>query len=363
VSPSQHIRFCTSRDNVRIAYATCGSGPPLIKALHFGTHLELDWENPVWAPWLDTLARGRTLIRYDPRGCGLSDADVADFSFERHVDDLAAVADACGAERFALFGMTGGGAVSVAYAAQYPERVTALVLHGAFVRGRTARSITPEQKMEAETLLNLIELGWAKDDPAFRQLYSSQFLPEGTAEQFRSFNDLMRRSASPANAARLLRALHGVDVSGLAPRVRCPTLVLHARGDTRVPFEEGRALAAKIPNARFVPLDSRNHLLLQQEPAWRIMLAELEAFLPGVKSRAMKRTDAPFAGLTAREQEVLELVAQGADNRTIGERLGMSDKTVRNNISNILDKLGVPTRAQAIVRARDAGFGMQRRAD
>jgi DNA-binding NarL/FixJ family response regulator len=139
--------------------------------------------------------------------------------------------------------------------------------------------------------------------------------------------------------------------------------VLHAREDTRVPFEEGRALAAKIPNARFVPLDSRNHLLLQQEPAWRTMLAELHAFLPGARSRGPKRANAAFGGLTAREQEVLELVAQGADNRMIGVRLGMSDKTVRNNVCNILDKLGVPTRAQAIVRARAAGFGTHPRAD
>jgi pimeloyl-ACP methyl ester carboxylesterase/DNA-binding CsgD family transcriptional regulator len=358
MSTNQHIRFCRSSDNVRIAYATCGKGPPLVKALHFGTHLELDWRNPVWAPWLDALARDRMLIRYDPRGCGLSDTGIGDYSFERHVDDLAAVVDACGLKRFALFGMTGGGAVSVAYAARYPERVSALVLHGAFLRGRTARSTTSEEKAESETLLNLIELGWGKDDPAFRQLYSSQFLPDGTAEQFRSFNDHMRRSASPENAARLLRTLHAADVRELAPRVRCPTLVLHSREDTRVPFEEGRALAAQIPTARFVPLDSRNHLLLQQEPAWRTMLAELDAFLPTGRSRGPQRARAAFGGLTAREQEVLELVAQGADNRSIAGRLGMSEKTVRNNVSIILDKLGVPSRAQAIVRARDAGFGI-----
>lgn len=355
--PRQHIQFCTSRDKVRIAYAICGDGPPLVRALQWGTHLELDSQSPVWRPWLSALSAGNTLIRYDARGCGLSDRDVEDFSSERHLEDLEAVIEACGLRRFALIGMTGGSFSSVSYATRCPDRVSHLVLYGAYLRGRIARSTTPEQQEETATLLRLIELGWARDEPSFRQIYSSQTIPDATAEQFRSFNELLRKSASPANAARLLRALHADDLGELAPRVRCPTLVMHAREDARVPFEQGRALAAAIPNARFVPLESRNHLLLEQEPAWRTLLDELDAFLPRAKATAPTGAAGAIGGLTAREHEVLELVAQGMDNRSIAQRLHMGEKTVRNNVSNILAKLGVRSRAQAIVHAREAGFG------
>ncbi len=355
--PAQQIRFCTSRDKVRIAYATCGEGPPLVKALQWGTHLELDWQTPVWRAWLTALARHHTLIRYDARGCGLSDHDVEDFSLERHIEDLEAVVEASRLQRFDLLGMTGGGPVGIGYAVRHPERVSRIVLYGSYLRGKIARSSTPEEKEETEALLRLIELGWGRDEPSFRQLYSSQLIPDATVEQFRAFNELLRKSASPSNAAKLLRALHAIDVGALASQVRCPALVLHPRDDPRVPFEQGRALAAAIPNARFVPLDSRNHLLLEQEPAWTTMLAELDAFLIDSKSSTANGTERKIDGLTAREHEVLELVAQGIDNRTIGQRLHMGEKTVRNNVSNIMAKLEVRTRAEAIVTAREAGFG------
>lgn len=355
--PAQQIRFCTSRDKVRIAYAICGEGPPLVKALQWGTHLELDWQTPVWRAWLTALARHHTLIRYDARGCGLSDHDVEGFSLERHIEDLEAVVEASRLQRFDLLGMTGGGPVGIGYAVRHPERVSRIVLYGSYLRGKIARSSTPEEKEETEALLRLIELGWGRDEPSFRQLYSSQLIPDATVEQFRAFNELLRKSASPSNAAKLLRALHAIDVGALASQVRCPALVLHPRDDPRVPFEQGRALAAAIPNARFVPLDSRNHLLLEQEPAWTTMLAELDAFLIDSKSSTANGTERKIDGLTAREHEVLELVAQGIDNRTIGQRLHMGEKTVRNNVSNIMAKLEVRTRAEAIVTAREAGFG------
>ena len=362
--PSQQIRFCSSRDGTRLAYAVCGSGPPLVRALHWGTHLELDWLTPVWRAWLNALSRGNTLIRYDSRGCGLSDREVADLSHERHLEDLDAVVQACGLERFALLGMTGGGPSAVTHAVRHPERVTHLVLYGSFLRGRIARSITPEQMEETETRLRLIELGWGRDDTAYRQVYTTQFIPEATPEQFKTFNELLRRSASPANAHALLRELHKQDITALAPQVRCPTLVLHPRDDANVPFEEGRALAAAIPGARLVSLASRNHLLLEQESAWATLLAELDAFLPRAATPAAPGPDAHdgrphLDGLTAREHQVLDLVAQGLDNQRIADTLHLSEKTVRNNVSTLLSKLGVHTRSAAIVAAREAGFGLR----
>lgn len=338
-----------------------GNGPPLVKTLHLASHLESDPENPVWGHWLSELARGRMLVRYDSRGFGLSDRDVTDFSLERHIEDLSAVIDAAGLERFALIGLAGGAALSVHYAASTPARVTHLVLHGAFLLGRLARSKTPEQIAEAETLLQLIAVGWGKDDPAFRQLYTSQFIPDGTTEQFRAFNDSLRRAASPENAAHFLRELQTCDLRTIAPQVRCPTLVLHAREDRRVPLEQGRALAAAIANSRFVPLDSRNHYPLPHEPAWRKFVEELNGFLPGIGSAPAIPKLTLIDGFTKREHQVLELVAQGIGNAKIGERLGIGEKTVRNNVSTILSKMGAHTRAEAIVQARNAGFGLESR--
>jgi pimeloyl-ACP methyl ester carboxylesterase/DNA-binding CsgD family transcriptional regulator len=359
--PSQQIRFCSSRDGTRLAYAVCGSGPPIVRSLQWGTHLELDWRTPVWRAWLGALSRGRTLIRYDSRGCGLSDRDVADLSHERHLEDLEAVVQACGLQRFALLGMTGGGPSAVTYAVRHPDRVSHLVLYGTFLRGRIARSTTPELMEETEARLRMIEFGWGRDDTAYRQVYTTQFIPEATPEQFKTFNELLRRSASPANAHALLRELHRLDITALAPQVRCPTLVLHPHDDASVPFEQGRALAAAIPDARFVSLASRNHLLLEQESAWATLLSELDAFLPTTAASSSRVNDARphLDGLTAREHEVLELVAQGIDNRLIAKTLHLSEKTVRNNVSTLLSKLDVHTRSAAIVAARNAGFGQR----
>jgi pimeloyl-ACP methyl ester carboxylesterase/DNA-binding CsgD family transcriptional regulator len=354
---TQDIRFCTSRDGTRIAYATSGEGPSLVRAGQWITHLELDWDNLVWRPWLQELSRRHTLIRYDMRGCGLSDRDGVEFSLQRYAEDFEAVVEAAGLSRFPLLGMSGGGAIAVSYAAAHPDRVSHLVLYGAYTRGRIARSTTTEEHDENETLLRLIGLGWGKEDPTFRQLFASQYLTDGTAQQLRSFNELMRASASPENAVKLMRAWYTADVRALAPQVRCPALVLHPRGDLRVPFEEGRSLARLIPGARFVPLDGRNHILLEQDTAWKQLVAELEAFLPVEKKSASPSHKASLDGLTPREHDVLELVARGLGNEAIGERLGMSEKTVRNHVSAILGKLGVNTRSQAIVHARERGFG------
>lgn len=274
--PQQEVHFCTASDGVRIAYASAGQGVPLVKAANWLNHLEYDWHSPIWSHLLHALAAECQLIRYDERGNGLSDWDVDDISFEAFVRDLETVVDAAGLERFSLFGISQGAAVSIAYAVRHPERVERLILYGGFARGRTRRN--PEQ---AETLQALIRQGWGSENPAFRQFFTSLFVPDGNPEQMQWFNDLQRITTSPDNAVRIMQATGQVDISDLLPRVRVPTLVLHAQNDAAVPFDEGRRLAAGIPGARFVTLESRNHLIVEKEPAWTRLLEEIAAFLKG----------------------------------------------------------------------------------
>jgi len=275
----QQIRFARSSDGVRIAYATSGSGPILVKTANWLTHLEHDWNSPVWRHWLHELSRDRTLVRYDERGCGLSDRDVADVSFEAWVRDLETVVEAVGSERFPLFGMSQGCAVAIAYAARHPERVSRLVLYGGYALGRIRRAQTPEEREEAEALIRVMPYGWARDNPAFRQFFANIFLPDGTPEQMSWFSDLQRLTTTPPNAVRLRTTSANIDVVELAKQVATPTLVLHATGDAAVPFEQGRELATIVTGARLVPLDSRNHILLEDEPAWARFQDEVRAFL------------------------------------------------------------------------------------
>jgi pimeloyl-ACP methyl ester carboxylesterase/DNA-binding winged helix-turn-helix (wHTH) protein len=275
----QQIRFCTAPDGVRLAFAMSGSDPPLVKPANWLTHLEYDWESPVWRHWLRELSRDRTLVRYDERGCGLSDRDAADLSFDAWVADLETVVDAMGLERFPLIGISQGCAVAIAYAVRHPERVSRLVLYGGFARGVIAKAKTPEQLEEVTMVTRNIPLGWGQDNPAFRLFFAARFLPEGTPEQMRWFSDLQRITTSPKTGARLLDTAATLDVSALAPLVRAPTLVLHVRGDGVATFGEGRRLAALIPGARFVPLEGRNHVLLEGEPAWAQFIEEVRSFL------------------------------------------------------------------------------------
>jgi pimeloyl-ACP methyl ester carboxylesterase/DNA-binding CsgD family transcriptional regulator len=350
----QHIRFCKSRDGARIAMASLGRGPPLLRTAHWLSHAEHDARSPVWTHWLEELSRDNTFIRYDQRGCGLSDRSPPCMSFEAWIDDLEAVVAAQGLKRFPLFGMSQGGAIAIAYAARHPERISRLVLFGAYAKGALRRDITTPQREEAETLVKLIRLGWGRDNPAFRQVFTSQFIPDGTRDQHQWFNDLERTTTSPENAAAIVEMLYQIDVTGDAERIRVPTLILHARDDERVPFEEGRQLATLIPSARFVPLESRNHVLLADEPAWPRFLQELRSF---VNSAGGTPGSLSGSALTTSEYGVLALVARGLDNAAIADALAKSEKTVRNLVSSIFAKLGVRTRAQAIVLARDAGIG------
>ena len=274
----QQIRFCTSSDGVRIAYATVGQGSPVVRIRPWFTHLEFEWENPMWRAFIDGLSARHLLVRHDARGMGLSDHRVSDYSPEAHVRDLEAVVDALGLERFALYGQSQGGATAITYAVRYPERVSRLILHGSFARmGWLVDTEEGQQRFEAA--LTLIRQGWGKDLPAYRQFFTSLFMPDADAEAIRQFNEFQRISASAENATAVLSAMRDTDVSEFLSLVRAPTLVVHCRGDAIVPFESGRELAAGIPGARFLPLDGRNHAILPHEPAAEVLGKAEEEFL------------------------------------------------------------------------------------
>jgi pimeloyl-ACP methyl ester carboxylesterase/DNA-binding CsgD family transcriptional regulator len=353
--PAQQIRFCTSRDGTRIAYATCGSGPPLVWVPHWIHHLKFDWDSPVWRPWLLMLSRRHTLIRHDFRGCGLSDRDGVQFSSDKLREDFEAVLQAVGVNRFALMAMTAGARVIMPYVVQHPNQVTHLVLYGTSACGPLANNPPHAQVVETETRLKAMELGWPKEVPGYGQFFTSLHLPDATAEQRQSHNDLLRLTTSSENAVSLLRTFFTSDVRDLLPRVQCSTLVLHGRQDAILPFDEGRVVASRIPEARFVPLETRNHILVEDEPAWAQLCTELNEFL-SVPQEGRIATPLWIDGLTPREREVLEIVARGLDNHAIATKLRISEKTVRNHVSTILSKIGAASRAQAVALARDAGL-------
>ncbi|MEO8561741.1 MAG: alpha/beta fold hydrolase [bacterium] len=276
---AQAIRFCTASDGARIAYATSGAGPPLVKPANWLTHVEYDWESPVWRHWLRTLSTDRTLVRYDERGSGLSDRGLDDLSFEAWVRDLESVVDAAGLERFPLLGISQGCAVAIAFAARHPERVSALVLYGGFVQGSMARARTQEERDQSTMFSRTMRSYWGQDNPAFRLFFAARFVPDGTPEQMRWFSDLQRLTTTPEDAVRLGIVSSEIDVVELARQVRAPTLVLHATNDAVIPFDQGRTVASLIPGARFVALEGRNHVLLEHEPAWARFTNEVDHFL------------------------------------------------------------------------------------
>jgi pimeloyl-ACP methyl ester carboxylesterase/DNA-binding CsgD family transcriptional regulator len=284
----------------------------------------------------------------------MTDWNVGDLSFARWVEDLESIVEVVNPqEPFALLGISQGAATCIAYAVKHPERVSRLVLYGGYARG-TFRRGDPDKERLYRALIDLTRLGWGKDNPAFRQVFTSRFIPGATDEQVGWFNDLCRKTTSPEIAARLLETRAVIDVMELLGSVRAPTLILHSRDDDVIPIAEGHILAAGIPNAQFVELDSKNHILLDSEPAWERFCAEVLDFM-NVKE-SLGGEDPAFEALTAREREVLALITEGLGNAEIAERLSISEKTVRNHVSNVFDKLGVWTRAQAMVFAHDHGF-------
>jgi pimeloyl-ACP methyl ester carboxylesterase/DNA-binding CsgD family transcriptional regulator len=347
----QQIRFCTAPDGVRIAYALHGAGPPLVRAATWLTHVGFDRRSPLYRHWLARLAEGRTLIRYDMRGCGLSDRETEDLSLDARVGDLASVVDAARLDRFALLGISGAGPVAVAYAVRHPGRVTHLVLYGTYARGRSKRAVGPRAREEAELLTGMMRLAWGHANPAFRRVFTTLFMPDASPEEQRSFDELQRVSASPEMAARIRRAHGDADVTALARQVSVPTMVLHVRDDAAVPFEEGRVLAALIPGARFVPLEGRNHMLGADERAWETFLTEVRSFL----GTAGPGFDEGLPDLTAREMEIVDLVAQGLSNDQIAHRMYLSVRTVERHLSNVYAKVGVSGKAaRAATAARVA---------
>lgn len=334
-----------------MAWAEAGSGPVLVKPANWLTHLEYDWESPVWRHWMRFLSGHFRFIRYDERGCGMTDWHAGDLSAARWMEDLACVVDKAGIdEPMVLLGISQGGATAIQYATTYPERVSKLILYGGYARG-WARRESPDTVRYYRAILELMARGWDSDNPTFRQVFTSRFMPEATEEQTRWFNELCRRTTSGDVAVRLMEARAEVDVTALLEKVRVPTLVLHARDDEVIPVSEGRLLASSIPGASFVELESRNHVLLEHEPAWEEFKQQVLAFA-GVSEAA-----APgFAGLSPRESMILGLISKGLTNIEIAERIHISEKTVRNHVSSLFGKLGVNSRAQAIVLAHDKGF-------
>ena len=309
----QQIRFCSSDDGVRIACATTGDGPPLVKAANWLSHVQFDLDSPVWRHWIEELSRFHRYVRYDERGCGLSDWKVPDFSFDAWVRDLEAVVDSLGLERFALLGVSQGGPVGIAYAVRHPERVTHLVLYGSYCLGWANRDL-PAQAEEYEAQVKLTQFGWGRNNPAYRQIFTSQFIPGATPEQMRWFNELQRISTSPDNAVRFQLEFGRIDVRDILSRVKVPTIVLHAQGDQVVPFEEGRHMASKIPGAQFVALESANHILLSEEPAWSKFLYEVRRFV-GVKDELLTERSSPGSLGAIGRIATSSAVAQGKEAR------------------------------------------------
>jgi pimeloyl-ACP methyl ester carboxylesterase/DNA-binding CsgD family transcriptional regulator len=351
---SQHIRYLRTSDGLKLAWAEAGTGPVVVKASNWLTHLEYEWESPVWRHWMQFFSQHFRFVRYDERGCGMTEWNVDDLSPERQLADLEEVVAAADIrEPFTLLGISQGGATCVRYAIAHPERVARLILYGAYAQG-WARRGNPVAAHEFDSIAALMRAGWGRNNPVFRQVFTSRFVPDATDEQLAWFNDLCLKTASGDNAATLFACRSNIDIVDVVPLVQAPTLVIHAREDAAVPLSEGHVLASRLPHAEFVELDSRNHILLEHEPAWQRFCQAVLDFT-GTAAPA-DREDPAFDSLSAREREVLGLMTEGLGNAAIAERLSISEKTVRNHVSNVFDKLGVWTRAQAIVFARERRF-------
>ena len=349
----QSIRYLKTQDGVQLAWASMGTGPALIKAANWLTHLQYDLESPVWKHWIRFFGQHFRFVRYDERGCGMTQWRVPEVSLARWIDDLDEVASIAEPVRpMSVLGISQGAATGIGYAVRHPERVSHLILYGGYATG-WARRGDEEGLRRYQAIVELIRLGWGTDNVAFRQIFTSRFVPDAKPEQLDWFNDLCKRTTTPEIAAHLMLARSEIDVRDLLSQVRVPTLVIHAVDDNVTPISASRELAAGIPNAEFVQLDSRNHVLLEHEPSWARFK---DVVLEFTGAKQANGHDEHFAQLSPREREVFEELIAGHTNAQIATNLHIAEKTARNIVSRVFDKLGVRTRAQAIVLARDQGF-------
>jgi pimeloyl-ACP methyl ester carboxylesterase/DNA-binding CsgD family transcriptional regulator len=345
----QQVRYVQAPDGARLAWAQSGAGPIMVKAANWLTHLEYEWDSPVWRHWIEFFSTHCRFVRYDERGCGMSEWQPGTLSLDQWAADLGSIIDAAEPSGpVTLLGISQGAATCIHYSIHHPERVARLILYGGYAHGAFHRTSAREHR----AMIDLARAAWGKDNPTFRQIFTSRFIPGGSPEQLQWFNDLCLRTTTGEVVAALLEARAVVDIVESLAAVRVPTLVLHARNDEVIPVSEGRLLASTIPGAEFVELDSRNHILLQDEPAWHRFRDAVLSFLQLDAASA----DAAFEALSTRERQVLALMTDGLSNADIASRMEISEKTVRNHASNVFDKLGVWSRAQAIVFARDRGF-------
>ena len=348
----QTVRFLSTRDGVRLAWASSGAGPALVKASNWITHLEYDWESPVWRHWTHFFNDNFRYLRFDERGNGLSERKLPELSTDTWLADLEDVIGAAKPEQpFVLLGISQGSVAAIQYALAHPEHVSHLVIYGGYPRGWAVRS-DDELKRQMRAIIELTELGWGKSAPTYRRMYTSRFLPDGTPDQLRWFDELLGKTTSPAMAAKQVTIRGQADVEHLLAGVQVPTLILHAGGDQCIPLDAGLTLAAGIPGAEFVQLESNNHILTEDEPAWSDLQAAILAFT-GVTAQSESEI---FADLSARERQILAHLVDGETNQAIGQSLFISEKTVRNHITRVFAKIGVGSRAQAMVLARDNGF-------
>jgi class 3 adenylate cyclase/pimeloyl-ACP methyl ester carboxylesterase len=286
INGDREIHFCKARDGIRLAYAVSGRGPPIVRAAHWMSHLQHDWDSPIWSHWINALSANNTFVRYDERCNGLSSWEADDISFDAMVSDLENVVEAARLSRFTLLGISQGCPISIAYAVRHPERVSGLVLYGGYEKGWRARG-NPQEMATREALAVLMREGWGKSNPIFRQLFASIFIKGAGPKHFAWMDELQRRTVSPDNAWRLQNAFADIDVTALLPQISVPTLILHARDDAVAPVESGRTFALEIPGAKFIELDSPNHILMEEEPAFQEFIKHTMAFIEGTWSEKL----------------------------------------------------------------------------
>jgi pimeloyl-ACP methyl ester carboxylesterase/DNA-binding CsgD family transcriptional regulator len=347
----QKIQFCTAPDGVKLAYAATGDGPPLVMAATWLSHIETRWQSLAWQPWLEAFSTDYKLLSYDSRGCGLSDRNPRDLSFEAWIQDFESVVDAAEFQQFSILATCQCGPVAIEYAARHPDRVRKIVLHGTYSLGRMRWQDRPIEAEKTRVIASLVKAGWAEDS-ALLKIWAHAFQPGGTIEHWRSWCDFQRAATSAETAIRMLEIGWNVDVRKAARKIKCPVLILHPEGDQVVPIEEGRALVNLIPGSRLIEIESENHMPLANEPAWPRLVSEIRGFLAEPAATICAR-ELPLAELTPRELSILEGIAEGMDNEQLAASLGVSEKTVRNHITRIFDKTRVKNRYEAIVLARD----------